>query len=31
MVATSQQVEKRTVLLYPDEDGYLVVEVPSRS
>jgi hypothetical protein len=29
MVATNQQVEKRTVILYPDEDSYLVVEVPS--
>ena len=29
MVAINQQVEKRTVLLYADEDGYLVAEVPS--
>ena len=29
MVAINQQVEKRTVVLYPDEDGYLVAEVPS--
>ena len=29
MMLTESQVQQRTVILYPDEDNYWVVEVPS--
>jgi len=29
MMLTEPQVQQRTVILYPDEDNYWVVEVPS--
>lgn len=29
MLLTKSQVQQRTVILYPDEDDYWVVEVPS--
>jgi predicted RNase H-like HicB family nuclease len=29
MILTESQVQQRTVILYPDEDNYWVVEVPS--
>ena len=31
MMLTESQVQQRTVILYPDEDNYWVVEVPSLS